>query len=188
MPNKKVLGRGLGAFFPDMEDELSKKISILTEADQKESLAETRLGKQSVQSNNSKKLTVEGSDSYPESKDVKEDIVLFLEPEKIRPNPFQPRKKFDEERLEELAESIKQYVLIQPITVRYLGEKRYELISGERRLRASKLAGISNLPAYVRYADDEQDTAERRVRTMPKPKIRPNFVSSHRQCRKQYCD
>ena len=65
MPNKKVLGRGLGAFFPDMEDQLSKKIPILTEADQKENLADIRLGKQSVKSNNSEKLTVESSDSYP---------------------------------------------------------------------------------------------------------------------------
>ena len=173
MPNKKVLGRGLGAFFPDMEDQLSKKISILTEADQKESLAEIRLGKQSVKSNNSKKLTVESSDSYPESKDVKEDIVLFLEPEKIRPNPFQPRKKFDEERLEELAESIEQYGLIQPITVRYLGEERYELISGERRLRASKLAGISNIPAYVRYADDEQSMACSLIENIQREDLNP---------------
>ena len=65
-------------------------------------------------------------------------------------NPHQPRTEFKEEALEELASSIRKHGLIQPITVRYLGEKRFELISGERRLRASKLAGIDEIPAYIR--------------------------------------
>ncbi|HRW21100.1 MAG TPA: ParB/RepB/Spo0J family partition protein [Bacteroidales bacterium] len=73
----------------------------------------------------------------------------------IEANPFQPRENFNEEGLKELADSIKQYGVIQPITVRVVKENKYQLISGERRLRASKLAGIENIPAYVRSANDE---------------------------------
>ena len=74
----------------------------------------------------------------------------------IEANPFQPRTEFDEEALEELAQSIKEQGIIQPITVRKLGYNRYQLISGERRLRASKLAGLSKIPAFIRIANDEQ--------------------------------
>jgi ParB family transcriptional regulator, chromosome partitioning protein len=73
----------------------------------------------------------------------------------IDANPFQPRENFNEEGLKELAESIKQHGVIQPITVRVLNEEKYQLISGERRLRASKIAGIESIPAYVRSANDE---------------------------------
>lgn len=71
-------------------------------------------------------------------------------------NPFQPRTDFDEESLRELADSIKLQGLIQPITVRQLDSHSYQLISGERRLRASKLAGITSIPAYIRTANDQQ--------------------------------
>jgi ParB family chromosome partitioning protein len=74
----------------------------------------------------------------------------------IEANPFQPRTEFDEEALQELAQSIKEQGIIQPITVRKLGYNRYQLISGERRLRASKLAGLSKIPAFIRIANDEQ--------------------------------
>jgi ParB family chromosome partitioning protein len=74
----------------------------------------------------------------------------------IEVNPFQPRFEFDEDALKELSESIVTQGLIQPITVRQLGQNRYQLIAGERRLRASKLAGITEIPAYIRTADDQQ--------------------------------
>jgi ParB family transcriptional regulator, chromosome partitioning protein len=74
----------------------------------------------------------------------------------IEANPFQPRSHFDKESLEELAESIKVQGIIQPITVRKLEKNKYQLISGERRLQASKLAGLEALPAYVRVANDQQ--------------------------------
>jgi ParB family chromosome partitioning protein len=74
----------------------------------------------------------------------------------IETNPYQPRTEFDKEALDELAESIKIQGIIQPITVRKLGNNKYQLISGERRLQASKLAGLENVPAYVRVADDQQ--------------------------------
>jgi ParB family chromosome partitioning protein len=71
-------------------------------------------------------------------------------------NPFQPRTHFDEVALLELAESIKVHGIIQPITVRRLAQNQYQLISGERRYQASKLAGLETIPAYVRSADDQQ--------------------------------
>lgn len=74
----------------------------------------------------------------------------------IEINPFQPRADFDKEALEELAASIKVHGVIQPITVRKLENGKYQLISGERRVRASKLAGIAEVPAYVRGANDQE--------------------------------
>jgi len=74
----------------------------------------------------------------------------------IETNPFQPRTEFDQEKLHELSLSIEQLGIIQPITVRKLNENKYQLISGERRFRASKLAGLSKLPAYVRIANDQE--------------------------------
>jgi len=76
--------------------------------------------------------------------------------EYIEVNPFQPRTEFDSQALEELAESIRLQGLIQPITVRRMSDDSYQLISGERRLRASKLAGLIEIPAYVRSANDQQ--------------------------------
>ncbi|WP_394370319.1 ParB/RepB/Spo0J family partition protein [Pedobacter segetis] len=74
----------------------------------------------------------------------------------VEVNPFQPRFEFDEVALKELSESIVLQGLIQPITVRKMGPNSFQLISGERRLRASKLAGITEIPAYIRTADDQQ--------------------------------
>jgi ParB family transcriptional regulator, chromosome partitioning protein len=76
--------------------------------------------------------------------------------EKIEANPFQPRNKFEEESLKELALSIKEQGIIQPITVRKLGYDKYQLISGERRLRAAKIAGLTNIPTFIRVANDQQ--------------------------------
>ncbi|MDH5608869.1 MAG: ParB/RepB/Spo0J family partition protein, partial [Cyclobacteriaceae bacterium] len=74
----------------------------------------------------------------------------------IEVNPFQPRTDFNQEALAELADSIKVQGIIQPITVRKLAANQFQLISGERRLQASKLAGLQTIPAYIRTADDQQ--------------------------------
>ncbi len=74
----------------------------------------------------------------------------------IETNPFQPRSNFEENALQELSDSIRQHGIIQPITVRKLGYDRYQLISGERRFRASQMAGLSDVPAYIRIADDQE--------------------------------
>lgn len=76
--------------------------------------------------------------------------------EKIETNPFQPRNKFEEVALNELADSIREQGIIQPLTVRKLGYDKYQIISGERRLRASKLAGLIEVPCYIRVANDEE--------------------------------
>ena len=82
--------------------------------------------------------------------------VGFISVNHIEANPYQPRTHFDQAALQELAESIKIQGIIQPVTVRQLGTNAYQLISGERRLQASKLAGLDTIPAYIRKADDQQ--------------------------------
>jgi ParB family transcriptional regulator, chromosome partitioning protein len=79
-----------------------------------------------------------------------------LSVDEIETNPKQPRRDFDEKALQELAESIKLHDIIQPVTVSRMANGKYRLISGERRLRASKLAGLKDIPAYVRQANDQQ--------------------------------
>lgn len=74
----------------------------------------------------------------------------------IETNPFQPRKEFDQAALEELAQSIREQGVITPITVRKMPDGKYQLIAGERRFRASQLAGLTELPAYIRVATDGQ--------------------------------
>lgn len=84
--------------------------------------------------------------------------IINIPIDEIAPNPYQPRKEFSGASLEELAASIKEYGVLQPVNVRKIGEKGYELISGERRLRASKLAGKEDIPAVV-IEVVEQDSA-----------------------------
>ncbi len=82
--------------------------------------------------------------------------IIELEIDAIAINPFQPRSNFNEDSLRELASSIKELGLIQPITVRKLDFNKYQLISGERRLRASALVGLTTVPAYIRIANDNE--------------------------------
>ena len=82
--------------------------------------------------------------------------IAQIDIDKIETNPFQPRTDFDETALNELAESIKNLGVIQPVTVRKMGYDKYQLISGERRLRASKMAGLKKIPVFIRVANDEQ--------------------------------
>lgn len=82
--------------------------------------------------------------------------IIELDLDSIEINPFQPRTNFNEESLNELATSIHELGVIQPITVRKIGYNNYQLISGERRLRASKLIGLQSIPAYIRIANDNE--------------------------------
>ena len=82
--------------------------------------------------------------------------IIDLPLENISTNPFQPRTHFNEDALKELSSSIKELGVIQPVTVRKMKGDQYQLVSGERRLRASKMAGISKIPAYVRLANDQE--------------------------------
>jgi len=123
---KTGLGRGLSALLDDSESVNPPKSEV-------NPVSETR--QESHQNNNS---------------------IGLINISEIETNPYQPRTEFDQVALNELAESIKVQGLIQPITVRKQSTNQYQLISGERRLRASKLAGLTQIPAYVRSANDQQ--------------------------------
>lgn len=151
MASKKVLGRGLGAFFPEYNEG--------------EGEAKAQKGEQ------------EGEGSPYVEPQQRVNIVLHVPVDNIRPNPHQPRNEFNEERLAELADSIETHGLIQPITVRYIGEKRFELISGERRLRASKLAGIEEIPAYIREVNDEDIISYALIENIQREDLNPIEVA-----------
>lgn len=78
-----------------------------------------------------------------------------IELSKIEANPFQPRSRFDQESLNDLATSIKEIGIIQPLTLRKTDDDKYQIIAGERRFRAAQIAGLKRIPAYIRHADDE---------------------------------
>src|SRR3989339_1182338 len=93
--------------------------------------------------------------------------IFMIEVDKIKPNPFQPRQEFNEDRLRDLSDSIRQYGVLQPLVVTRKEVERedglfteYELIAGERRLRASRLAGLTLVPAIIRVGDDNMAKLE----------------------------
>ena len=90
---------------------------------------------------------------------IPRESIVQIPVDKILPNPFQPRKNFDDESLDEMAQSIKEYGVLQPITVRKVSPTLYELIAGERRLRACKYAGLSKIPAIVTELSDSDSAA-----------------------------
>jgi ParB family transcriptional regulator, chromosome partitioning protein len=130
MSKKKALGRGLSALLSDNSSDDKLEVDI---------------------AHNVLHTSSESSGSTPPVSGMTEIPIGEIEV-----NPFQPRTHFDQEALLELAESITVHGIIQPITVRRLASHQYQLISGERRFQASKLAGIKAIPAYVRSADDQQ--------------------------------
>ena len=105
---------------------------------------------------------IEVGDQQQKESALKEltNTIAMLPVDKISINPFQPRQEFDQEALEELSTSIRIHGLIQPITVRSMGGDDYQLISGERRLRASQLADLKEIPAYIRAAANDQEMLE----------------------------
>jgi len=103
--------------------------------------------------------------------------IIELDLESIEINPFQPRTNFNEETLQELAKSIKELGVIQPITVRKLDFNKYQLISGERRLRASKLIGLKSIPAYIRLANDNESLVMALVENIQRHDLDPIEVA-----------
>ena len=103
--------------------------------------------------------------------------IIELDVESIEINPFQPRTNFNEETLQELAKSIKELGVIQPITVRKLDFNNYQLISGERRLRASKLIGLKTIPAYIRLANDNESLVMALVENIQRHDLDPIEVA-----------
>ena len=94
-----------------------------------------------------------------ENQPAAQDTLQMIPISQIRPNPYQPRKYFSDEAIRELSSSIRQIGLLQPINVRQIGPERYEVIAGERRLRASKLAGLTHIKAIVRNEAYDTDVA-----------------------------
>jgi ParB family transcriptional regulator, chromosome partitioning protein len=103
--------------------------------------------------------------------------IIELDLDAIEINPFQPRTQFNEESLEELAKSIKELGVIQPITVRKLDFNKFQLISGERRLRASKLVGLKTVPAYIRIANDNESLVMALVENIQRSDLDPIEVA-----------
>lgn len=103
--------------------------------------------------------------------------ISTIKMDSISTNPFQPRIEFDKEKLEELSHSIETLGIIQPITVRKLGNDRYQLISGERRFRASKLAGKTEIPAFIRIANDQQMLEMALVENIQRSNLNPIEVA-----------
>ena len=95
----------------------------------------------------------------------------------IEANPNQPRREFDEKALEELADSIRNFGIIQPITLRKLSDDRYQIIAGERRWRASQMAGLQRVPAYIRTADDENMMQMALVENIQREELNPIEVA-----------
>ncbi|MUP46114.1 ParB/RepB/Spo0J family partition protein [Gramella sp. BOM4] len=103
--------------------------------------------------------------------------IVELELDSIEVNPFQPRTSFNEESLRELASSIRELGVIQPITVRKLDFNKYQLVSGERRFRASKLVGLKTIPAYIRIANDQESLEMALVENIQRQDLDPIEIS-----------
>ncbi len=125
-------------------------------------------------SNNTTNISTENP---KENKDLATGQTHEILISEIETNPFQPRTEFDQERLHELSASIEQLGIIQPITVRKLGYNKYQLISGERRFRASQLAGLSKIPAYVRIANDQEMLEMALVENIQREQLNPIEVA-----------
>jgi len=106
----------------------------------------------------------------------------------IEANPFNPRTNFEKEALKELGESIKAHGIIQPLTVRKLGRDKYQLISGERRFRASQLVGLTEVPAYVRVANDQTMLEMALVENIQREDLNPIEVALSYQRLIEECD
>src|SRR6056297_3427319 len=103
--------------------------------------------------------------------------IVELDIESIEVNPFQPRTNFNEESLKELASSIRELGVIQPITVRKMDFNTYQLVSGERRYRASKMLGIETIPSYIRIANDQESLEMALVENIQRQDLDPIEVA-----------
>ncbi|MFK7796151.1 MAG: ParB/RepB/Spo0J family partition protein [Aureispira sp.] len=119
-------------------------------------------------------------DSSKNKQEVVKDLantVAFIPLSRIEVNPFQPRVDFDPNALQELSDSIAVHGLIQPITVRHLGNSKFQLISGERRLRASKMAELKEIPAFIRLANDQEMLEMALIENIQRQQLNPIEVA-----------
>ena len=155
MADKPALGKGLNALIPSEEEE--------QDADEAEGTASEDVSESQL---------YQFDDGTRMLGRVAEVAI-----ERIRPNPYQPRQEFNDETLDELAASIEELGVIQPITVRSLGDGQFEIISGERRLRAARRAGIERLPAFIRKASSEEMLEMALVENVQREELNPIEVA-----------
>lgn len=115
-------------------------------------------------------------------------MVLYVPLANVEVNPFQPRSTFEEESLQELADSIKIHGVIQPITVRRIEGNKYQLIAGERRLRASRIAGKNEIPAYVRAASDQESIEIALIENIQREDLNPLEIAINYKRLMEECD
>lgn len=115
-------------------------------------------------------------------------VVMNIPLDQIEVNPFQPRTSFEAESLNELADSIKIHGVIQPITVRRADNNKYQLIAGERRLRASKIAGKKEIPAYLRNASDQESIEIALIENIQREDLNPLEISINYKRLQEECD
>lgn len=115
-------------------------------------------------------------------------VIINIPLEQIEVNPFQPRTTFEEESLNDLADSIKVHGVIQPITVRKIENNKYQLIAGERRLRASKLAGKAEVPAFVRLASDQESIEIALIENIQREDLNPLEIAINYKRLQDECD
>ena len=156
------LGRGLDALFGSAE------VSFDPPAEQKEDTNET-IEKTAVKKEETKKSAPV---SKPEKADTADNGIIYIDINDIRPNSNQPRKVFDEEKLEELAASIEAHGLIQPVVLRK-SENGYEIVAGERRWRAARKTGIRKLPCIIRELTDEENMLLAIIENMQREDLNP---------------
>jgi len=146
--SKKRLGRGLDSLLSEPKQQTQDKPDTHTNADDSEPSGATSLIQKAMRANKPEQAGTEPAAAGEE-----------LQVDQIRPSPYQPRRHFDEEALAELSQSIRTQGLLQPVVVRKLAQGGYELIAGERRLRAVQLAGLKTIPAVIKTVSDKQASA-----------------------------
>ena len=135
---KTGLGKGLGAL-------LSENVNI-----------EVAPQTQSVIKEINTKATSSSNTNIPSCITVDKNGALWIDPALLKPNPHQPRKEFDSKKLEELCESIRVHQILEPIIIEQISEKEFYIIAGERRTRAAKMLGLSQVPVQLRKFDEQQ--------------------------------
>jgi len=167
MGKKSALGKGLNALLPEDQDEQTSD--------------EERGGTDEAEGQQSQLYQFEDGTRLLGR-------VAEVAVDRIRPNPYQPRQEFGDEALDELAASIEQIGIIQPITVRALGDGEFEIISGERRLRAARRADMEHLPAFIRKADSEEMLEMALVENVQREELNPIEIALGYQRLIEECD
>ncbi len=163
-PKKKGLGRGLDALFGNAE------VSFDPPAAKKEDIEET--ADKTVEKQEPPKTSEPASVKPEKADDTADNGIAYIDINDIRPNSNQPRKVFDEEKLEELAASIEEHGLIQPVVLRK-SENGYEIVAGERRWRAARKTGIRKLPCIIRELTDEENMLLAIIENMQREDLNP---------------